>query len=909
MRIQPGTSHDLNPVVQGAQYRATHKASVLAILGGDAPRVMSKGCKFYNADRWTGRYLVKIMCEWASKNPGCVPTQGIVQQWVAEVNQFQFPARNREIVIASTPDVMPMRMAMALVGGAYHEALHTKYSCRRNLTTHEIADMILARWARVDDWSKYTKALLDWSNIIEDIKIERRGCEFYDGIHSRMCDLHDFVLNLEHERRLAKLKKTGKSPSAMGIVQCVFRDVGKGYETDLQLITMDRYSQWNPMAVMLVVQGPLAPMGLEAIGLTPDDELGSLRVAMDVIDVLANLLKNKDGDGDSEDSDDDDDEEQKCPKCGADASKLKVRPKSDGKGGKVHGKGIITCTECGWQQEINVDVKKPKKPKEKKPEEPKKPEMDFEGFDADEYDLDPTDASKKDKGDPKEGKGKDPKEKDPKADKGKDKGDKDKGDPQEGDGDEGDDEGDGPEGDGPEGEADGDGPDGEGDGSEGGQKGSKPGKGNEPGDEGEGEGQGEGEGEGEGEGKGGKPKDGEANGGSDGGPIDKDTPHDATKAKDEFRDSGKGGIGAGGHKDTTKDEVDNDWSGLAKDLNDSANQDTGVKDVGEALEAGVNAAVDKEDAKLKKDEAPWRPFDTSRDAAILVPPSRKGKESDTVDADAILASVKSEVAYLRSRLRTLIRSMEMKGVTRGVAKGRMLSSRYLVETRGSVRDGQKPNRAFDRQGETIDMTMACAVVLDESGSMDHLRIDATRIMMALTEPLDALNAPTLVIGFRDILESYGAHNPVPDGGTYHRYSPIGYDIFKTFDERFRQVRWRFANTRADGGTPMADGVQFALNALSHRTEAHRFLFVVTDGCPNYGHLQVMNYQIRLAKEAGIHVIGVGIGGGASYVKNVFPDHVWSAKMAEFPRLLAAKLNEFVDVQATKRGHIVKDTSK
>lgn len=895
MRIQPGTTNDLNPVVKGAQYRATHKASVLAILGGEAPRVMSKGCKFYNADRWTGRYLVKIMCEWASKNSGCVPTHGIVQQWVAEVNQFQFPARDREIVIASTPDVMPMRTAMALVGGAYHEALHTKYSCRRNLTTHEIASIIVARWAKVEDWSKYTKALLDWSNIIEDIKIERLGCGFYDGIHSRMCDLHDFVLNLEHEGRLESLKVTGKGPSAMGIVQCVFRDVGKGYETDLQQITMDRYTQWNPMAVTLVVKGPLTPMVVEAIGLTADDEMGSLRVAMDVIDVLANLPKNKDGDGDSDESDDND-QDRTCPRCGADASKLKVRPKSNDHGGKVHGKGIVTCTECGWQEEINVDTKKPKKSKEKKPEEPKKPEMDFEGFDADEYDLDPTDGDKKDKGDPKDGKAKDPKAKDPKADKGKEKGDESDG----GDG-EGDDAGDPQEGGGDE-EGDGEGDESEnGDGESEGDDGSKPGEADGDAEEADG---------GEGGESSGVKADGEGDSESsnDGGPIDKDTPHDATKAKDEFGDSGKDGISAGGHKDTTKDEVDNDWSGLAKDLSDSANLDTGVRDIGEALEEGVNAEIEKEDAKLNKGEAPWRPFDTSKDKAEIVKPSRKGKEADMAGADLILASVKTEVAYLRSRLRTLIRSMEMKGVTRGVPKGRILSSRYLVETRGIVRDGQRPNRAFDRQGETVDMTMACAVVLDESGSMGHLRVDATRIMMALTEPLDALNAPTLVLGFRDIYEGY-ADYPVPDGGTYHRYSPIGYDIFKTFNERFRAVRWRFANTRADGGTPMADGVQFALNALSHRDEAHRFLFVVTDGCPNGGHLEVMNYQIRLAKEAGVHIIGVGIGGGASYVKNVFPDHVWSNKMSDFPKLLASKLNEFVDVQATKRGHIVKDTSR
>lgn len=856
MRIQPGTTNDLSPVVQGAQYRTTHRASVVAILGSDAPKVLSRGCKFYNADRWTGRVLINTMCDWASKNPGCIPTHEVIRQWVMEVNKFHYPENKREIVIASTPDVMPLRMAMALVGGAYHEALHTKFSCRRDMTPQEVASIVIARWAKVIDWSKYVKALLDWSNIIEDIKIERRGCETYDGIHSRMCDLHDFVLDLEHKAHLVGMARTRKGLSAMGVVQCVFRDLGKGYETDLQAAALERYEQWNPLAFMLVTNGPLSPLVNEASELTSADDLGSLRVAMDVISVLANLHQDNDGGG-PKDSSEDPNKKEVCPQCGANSTKLKVHPKSDGNGGRIHGKGIVTCIDCGWQKETNVNVKNPKDNGGQ--EESKNQEMSSEGFNPDDYNLDPTDSDKKDTGsennreqedtDESTEDDKNPCQQDT-CNKDSDDGGPNSGDPRD-----------------EECECDLD------------QGGNNHHPHNEQGCD---------------------PDQ------SSGSSIDKDIPHDATKAKDDSGESGKGGAGAGGHKDTSKDEVDNDWSVLAKDINGDS-QDTGVKDVGKALEEGIIGILEKEDARLKTDESPWRPFDTSQDKAELVKPSRKGKAQDMIDADAILTSVKAEVVYLRSRLRTIIKAMEMKGVARGVARGHTLSSRYLVETRGTIRDGQKPNRAFDRRGEIVDMTIACAVVLDESGSMNHLRVDATRIMMALTEPLDALNASTLVLGFRDIFD--GGQNPVLDGGTYHRHYPIGYDIFKTFNERFRQVRWRMANTRADGGTPMADGIQFALNALSYRTEAYRFLFVITDGCPNWGHLNVMNYQLRLAKEVGIHVIGVGVGIGASYIKKVFPDHVWSDTMSEFPRLLVKKLNEFVDVQATKRGRLIKDTSK
>ena len=68
-------------------------------------------------------------------------------------------------------------------------------------------------------------------------------------------------------------------------------------------------------------------------------------------------------------------------------------------------------------------------------------------------------------------------------------------------------------------------------------------------------------------------------------------------------------------------------------------------------------------------------------------------------------------------------------------------------------------------------------------------------------------------------------------------------------ERFSQVMWRFANTRGGGSTPMSDGIQYAMMALSQRDEAHRFLFVVTDGCPNGDHVPVIQRQKRLAKAA------------------------------------------------------------
>ena len=188
-----------NPTLRGSKYRATSKASVTAILGEDTRPVSSRGSRFYNKDSWTGRKLLAVMCEWAHKNAGCVPTRAQVEQWVFEANRES--VHNPEIVIANTPEKLDLRTANALIGGCYHEAFHTLYSCRRQIAVREACDIILPRWAKVIDWSRYFKLLKEWSNVDEDIRIERLGCKEFPGVHTKLCDLQDFVLQMEEEGR------------------------------------------------------------------------------------------------------------------------------------------------------------------------------------------------------------------------------------------------------------------------------------------------------------------------------------------------------------------------------------------------------------------------------------------------------------------------------------------------------------------------------------------------------------------------------------------------------------------------------------------------------------------------------------------------------------------------------------
>lgn len=760
-------------LLRGDLYRQTHKASVVGILGAEAPAVRSLGSQFFNADRWTARFVVKSMCLWAKDNPGCVPVRGDVEQWVKQANCHSVPAR--QIVIANTPDELPLRTALALTGGAYHEAFHTKYSCRRSLGKNEVFEIVVPRWAKLKDWSKYYGLLQQISNIIEDIRIERVGRKDFEGVYVKLCDLQDFILLQENKTN--NPAQPEKKP--LSIITGVFRDVGLGYNTEIQRQAMWMYEKTDPKSVKLVVDGPLSPLLREAIQLSPADDMGCIRLAMDIVAKLAELGHDTDEDQKAQDGQPGDGN-MECPACGHSADNIVVRPKSDGAGGQVQGVGIATCTVCGYQAEVKVKPAKKGKGKGKSPK--------FEGFDDPEMDGDS-------------------------GDKNGDSEDK-----------------------------DGDSPDGSG-------------------------------------------------------------------------DSDQTGGGAGGHHfDKDPHPGDDDWSNLAQDAIKDANSDLGLKDANSALEEEFGAIRERDEKNAqavtpgaKGEEAPWNPYTLEDDIIQMVAPSARGRANDQTQADAIIRSVQAETAYLRARLRNVIRSIELTHVVHGVPKGRGLSSRFLVDSKSALLAGETPTRAYYQPGLKVDMSMAVAVVLDESGSMGGLRKDATRIITALTEPFDALNFPTMVVGFRD---GYGCSHQAPqDGVDYHRLNGVFYDIFKMFHERFKTIRWRFANTIASGGTPMSDGIQYALKALSYRDEAHRMLFVVTDGMPNSGHRPIIKRQLRLAKEAGIHIVGVGMGSGAQYVTTLFPDYVYTETMQEFPKLLLAKLNELVDIRSSKRGRRVKGLKK
>ena len=317
--------------------------------------------------------------------------------------------------------------------------------------------------------------------------------------------------------------------------------------------------------------------------------------------------------------------------------------------------------------------------------------------------------------------------------------------------------------------------------------------------------------------------------------------------------------------------------------------ETGLVDGGEALEAALTEQVTQD---IQDEEQIWRPYRPDLDEVQF--PDQGSTALET--AVKLRNSVRMEATYLRNQLRSKFLQARAPRVVHGVRKGIALSDRRLVSSAVELRAGKTPTHPDWQRGPRDECSLAAALVLDESGSMSGVRTEVAKAAIAMAEPLDTLGSPCLVIGPRTGRgpgEEVDFSSLAGEDGTllFHRVCGVIIDVFKNWDEPFNRVLGRFANVRAASYTPLEDGIQYALQELSERPERHRVVLVVTDGDPD--NPAVCRRQIRLAAEAGIHIIGIGIGINGSMVTTLFPEHVYVPSVNKLPEELLKVLTNIV----------------
>jgi len=271
--------------IDGRKWLGAATASVTSILGADAPKVSARGRSFFNKNRWTARVLFAKLAESIQWGNGF--GELMVKNALHTANCTR--VRDLEIVIASVPDRIPAWLARSSVGGRYHEAWHTVYSCTRDLSFEEVMGPLEARWGLLPDWNPYLSAVLTWGNIIEDIRIERWGCREYPGSPDKMEDLQDLILTMESEGREASEHRGLPSNDDMAVVMGAYRDLGLGYTTEKQDAALKGYETRSPAGWALVTRGALKPLLDRAINMAREDDLGHWWLAMEIVAVLASM--------------------------------------------------------------------------------------------------------------------------------------------------------------------------------------------------------------------------------------------------------------------------------------------------------------------------------------------------------------------------------------------------------------------------------------------------------------------------------------------------------------------------------------------------------------------------------------------------------------------------------------------
>ena len=375
---------------------------------------------------------------------------------------------------------------------------------------------------------------------------------------------------------------------------------------------------------------------------------------------------------------------------------------------------------------------------------------------------------------------------------------------------------------------------------------------------------------------------------SDGDSGDGDSDEDGDSS--ELPDSPEGEAGSNGG--SPKSGEDTDDAVLAEDLLEAMEEGkASLKDNNQALAEALQSEAAEDAADVRGNEQAWKPCSTSGDQVMVpsIPKGEAGARARQV-AQKLRDEVKGPVSSLTSKLRAKFLQARTPQTVHGVKKGTALSERRLVDSFVEMKSGFRPTRPDWSREIKEDVSLACAVVLDESGSMSSLVLEVGKAALAVAEPLSNLGSPCLVIGPRNAGPGHKSQWFEYVAGA-HRSTSVVIDVFKDWDEKITACWERFGKVMATGSTPLEDGIQYAMVQMNKRTERHRVIIVITDGSPD--NPAVVTHQIRTAHEAGIHVIGVGIAYGCYEVKRLFPEHVAVENINQLPQELLKVLDGII----------------
>ncbi|MBI5200340.1 MAG: AAA family ATPase, partial [Elusimicrobia bacterium] len=394
-------------------------------------------------------------------------------------------------------------------------------------------------------------------------------------------------------------------------------------------------------------------------------------------------------------------------------------------------------------------------------------------------------------------------------------------------------------------------------------------------------------------GKKGKGKGGPGNGMSD--PNSKPQPKEGKKSNDDKKNEGKPG-------DERKDEKGKDGKndekrdGKQEPGDDEGEPDPDSKESREArreIENHARRAAESMRPQVKENPTGKDVQDARDKAAKKNEPESAGKTGESAPAPLSIEEIaETQRRQILERQATPYQNAYAPVAHLANPMVTHLENIFLKNSRprdvGYYRTGKRPDmkRAMKREGEggvrndvMLRRTAASkrrykvTLLVDESGSMDAFRREAIQTVVLFVDALARLQIDVEVIGFNE------------KARIHKQFSEPLTPAIK--DRLVAELQEHLGN----GNTHDADAVKLAVERILREDADERYVFVVTDGRGNGP--SSLTDVLPSADKQRVHVMGVGVGEGMAYVKEVYPRHAAVETIAQLPKTLRDKLVESI----------------
>ncbi|MFH1878820.1 MAG: AAA family ATPase [Candidatus Omnitrophota bacterium] len=201
-------------------------------------------------------------------------------------------------------------------------------------------------------------------------------------------------------------------------------------------------------------------------------------------------------------------------------------------------------------------------------------------------------------------------------------------------------------------------------------------------------------------------------------------------------------------------------------------------------------------------------------------------------------------------------------------------------------------KIWKRRAKPTKRSFKFCLVLDESGSMSGKKAEyAVRALVVFMEVLSRLDIDFSIIGF---------------SGGVSVHKPLNKQFRDSDKDELIAEVIEFMNR--GGSTNDADAVDAAIGQLDNEASDSKAIVMLTDG---EGNVRPVGPVINKAREKGIEVIGVGIGEGMGYVKEVYEPHAAVDKLEDLPMVTGRIIKDMIEKgkRTPVTGEVARETVK